>query len=242
MLGIGNYCKNLARRSFHLLGMDVRRIRMHEKQRLNWLQAYNIHTVFDIGANRGDFALEISRTLPDIEIYAFEPLPDLYLRLTEKKNRMKNFTPFNFALGEFIGKARIKRSIFSQSSSLLEMGRLHREAFPFTSKIWEEEISVRPLDEVVMQERLRLREKILIKLDVQGYEGHVIKGGAGIFKLAEVVFCEVNFQELYVGQVSFDELCSLFKEFGLIFRGMFEPYFHPDTGLPLFADAIFIKE
>lgn len=220
--------------------MDLRRIQPYEKNRLNWLRAYNIHTIFDIGANQGDFALEISRTLPKAEIYAFEPLPDLYARLMAKKNRIKNMTAFNFALGEFNGKTHMKRSEFSQSSSLLEMGHLHREAFPFTAKTWDEEIIIKRLDDVMVEE-CTLKKNCLVKLDVQGYEGHVIRGGAGVFKFAEVVFCEVNFQELYIGQVSFDELSALFKEFGLIFRGIFDPYFHPDTGLPLFADAVFLK-
>ena len=38
--------------------------------------------VFDVGANIGLFAVHLARTIPDVRIHAFEPIPDLFEGLT----------------------------------------------------------------------------------------------------------------------------------------------------------------
>jgi FkbM family methyltransferase len=64
---------------------------------------------------------------------------------------------------------------FSDSSSLLEMADLHKQAFPFTARETLETVAVKRLDEAV--EGLPLQDDILIKMDTQGYEDRVIAGG-----------------------------------------------------------------
>lgn len=234
--------KRIAKSAFRIANIDIHRIPEYEKNKFLWLIALNINTVLDIGANIGQFALEISKFLPNANIYSFEPLRDVYAELIKNSRNIKNFRAFNFAIGDLNGTANIKRNKFSPSSSLLDMGNLHREAFPFTSCIWEEEITARRLDAVVKKEGIELIPNILIKLDVQGYEDKVISGGKETLMKAKIVITETSFQELYNGQVLFEEIYTILKDLGFRYKGNINASFHPKTGLPLFADALFIKE
>jgi hypothetical protein len=117
---------------------------------------------------------------------------------------------------------------------------LHKEAFPFTSEVSKEEIVIKRLDDIIAQEEIK--PEILIKLDVQGYEDKVIQGGMKTFKRATIIICEVSFYELYREQLLFDAISNIFKNMGFTYRGSINPGFHPKNGMPLFADAIFIKD
>ena len=57
-----------------------------------WLLQANINTVFDIGANVGQFAILIHEVLPTARLYSFEPLENCY---EELKKRMKEVNNFN---------------------------------------------------------------------------------------------------------------------------------------------------
>jgi len=77
---------------------------------------------------------------------------------------------------------------------------------------------------------------------VQGYEDKVVQGGMKTFEKAKIVICEISFYELYRGQLLFDEMSNMFKNMGFTYQGSINPGFHPKNGIPLFADAIFIKK
>ena len=53
---------------------ELLKLQEHRK----WLQAANIRTVVDVGANAGQFSSAIRCFVPEAQIYAFEPLPDCY--------------------------------------------------------------------------------------------------------------------------------------------------------------------
>jgi hypothetical protein len=55
----------------------------------------------------------------------------------------------------------------------------------------------------------------LIKLDVQGFECEVLKGGAKSLEHVIAVIAEVSFKELYKDQCRFDQSVSLLAEAGL---------------------------
>ncbi|MDI6701320.1 MAG: FkbM family methyltransferase [bacterium] len=194
----------------------------------------------DVGANVGQFAIEINNFLPDASIFSFEPLKDIYEKLFKISKKIKKFKAFNVALSDLNGTKKIFRNKFSPSSSILEMADLHKEAFPFTKEVHEEEIVVKKLDDILAGEKLK--PEILIKLDVQGYEDRVIQGGMETFKNAKVIITEVSFFELFKEQVFFDEIYDQLRMMGFEYKGNICTSFHPKNGLPLFADAVFVRE
>src|SRR5262249_5778065 len=69
-----------------------------------------------------------------------------------------------------------------------------------------------PLDEIVAQEHLPGPD--LIKLDVQGFELEVLRGGTRTLKRARWVLSEVSFRPFYEGQVLFSELAAFLATHG----------------------------
>src|SRR4029079_9038576 len=118
--------------------------------------------------------------------YSFEPLADCYTQLIQTMQHVPAFNALNFGLGDQTLEGEMFRSDFTPSSSLLPMSDVSKKAFPFVDKGWKSElIKIRRLDDVAAE--LTLPDNLLIKVDVQGFEDRVIKGGWNTIRRAVVL-------------------------------------------------------
>ena len=177
---------------------------------------------------------------PNADLISFEPLQEPFAKLTERFKGQPNFRAIRCALGEKAGQHEIHHNEFAPSSSLLPMAELHKQSFPFAVKEKTEMIEVRRLSDVVRE--LDLRDPLLLKLDVQGFEDKVIAGGEDVVARAKIIIIEVSFQPLYEGGPLFDDVYRLLKEHGFTYNGNFEQLFSPKDGRILQADAIFCRQ
>lgn len=230
--------KNYLKKNFNL---EVKRVPDYERNKFIWIREMDIKTIFDIGANVGQFSLEICEVFPGMYVYAFEPVRTCYKELQKKMKKYVNHRSFPFALGESNGELSIYVSEFSPSSSLLKMSDAHKKAFPFTEKIKEEKVVIKTLDGIIEEMNLTIEDNMLIKIDVQGYEDKVITGGKNTISRAKVVITEVSFIELYDNQPLFDSLYIQLKNLGFKYAGNLQILFSPLNGMPLQADTLFIK-
>lgn len=232
------------RRFLPLLGKVIsNRSLVHELPRLTphrrWFQGLGIKTVIDVGSYIGSFAYAIRHFLPDVQIYSFEPLPDNYQKLVKNLTPFDNFQAFNTALGDKSGELQFNRSEFSPSSSALDMGDLHREAFPHTAHTTRVRVPVTRLDDTLKE--LRLIPPVFLKIDVQGFEDAVLRGAGQLLKRVDYLEIEVSYQPLYTGQVLFDTIYQMLGETGFRFAGNLDSMLSPLDGSILQSDAIFIK-
>lgn len=205
-----------------------------------WLQDLNINTILDIGANTGQAAVVLCEAFPQATIYSFEPLPDCYEKLKLLELNYSRFKAFNVALGETSGTIAFERNGYTPSSSILSMTERHKQLFPYTSDAKKEEVKIEPLDEYVSQ--LSVANNLMIKLDVQGYERQVIKGGVNIFKKAKLIIVETSFDILYEGQSLFPDTYNELTKIGFKYAGSFEQLYSPSNKKILQQDALFIKD
>ena len=222
-----------------VLGYEIRRRDKSFENRYVWLRSMGIRTVIDIGANEGQFARIALDLFPGAKLCCFEPLADCCKILAELGREHKGITVFPYACGETSDEVSMNRSSFSPSSSLLEMGSRHKELYPFSSDSSQELVSVRRLDDLVGD--IPFERPILIKVDVQGFENRVIRGGVNTFATASVVIIEVSFETLYKEQASFDSVYQLLVSTGFHFRGLAQQDADPNTGIPIYADAYFLR-
>jgi FkbM family methyltransferase len=222
---------------FRLLGLEIQR--MPAFQTYEWLRKEHIGTVFDIGANAGQFARYIHELLPESLIYSFEPLPQCYERLADAMRGIRQFKAFGFALSDECGRVPMYRNRFSPSSSLLPMAELHKEAFPYTKETAIEWTEVRRLDDVAAE--LDIIDDVLVKMDVQGFEGKVIRGGEKTIARASVLILETSFRPLYVGQPLFDTIYDILRAKGFTFMGCEGPMRNLKDGSILQCDSIFVR-
>jgi FkbM family methyltransferase len=258
--GIQQVGKTLLRMPFRAVGLDVVRAALREiptgsaadmveagmadalRQQYmpnHWLVRAGIATVLDIGAHIGEFATRISAILPEANIVCFEPLSQPYARLVARFASKERFHAYQFALGDESGRAVMNHNEYAPSSSLLPMADLHKQSFSFAVASSPETVEMRRLSDVA--DEIELKEPLLIKLDVQGFEKKVILGGEDVFARAKVVIVEVSFQTLYHGGPLFDDIYRLLRDRDLDYRGNFEQLLSPGDRQVLQADAIFCR-
>jgi FkbM family methyltransferase len=223
--------------SLKLRGIDVR---MFEGLNKPWLLNLGIRTVFDIGANTGQFARAIHEVLPKAVIYSFEPLSDCFAELQRTMCKVQNFQAFSTALGDSDEEAVFYRSEWSPSSSLRQMGILHKENFPHTAKASVETVRVRRIDEYM--DKLTISDNILVKLDVQGYEDKVIAGGKRLLQRAKILIVETAMVPLYDRQPLFRDIFTTLDSEGFKYYGALNQSMSTSDGSVLFADSIFVRE
>ncbi|HEY59393.1 MAG TPA: FkbM family methyltransferase [Anaerolineae bacterium] len=205
-----------------------------------WYKGRGFKTIIDIGANTGSFAFAMRMIFPDAQIFAFEPIPDCYQQLVHNLSSYGNFKAFQTAIGSHSGTIGFHQSEFLESSSVLPMGKMHKEAFPYTSGSKIVQVPIARLSE--FQNKMTIEPPTLLKIDVQGYEDHVISGAKNILKEIEWITMEVSYQPLYEGQMLFNEIFSLMASKGFIYQGSQDMLTSPLDGSILQSDALFKRK
>ncbi len=208
-----------------------------------WLKDSAVKTILDVGANKGQFAKLAREVFPGAKIYSFEPLPDCFEILQNALPGDNNFFSMNKAVGSHMSTLQFFRSVHSPSSSFLKMEELHKEAFPESSQGQDAipiDVEVISLDSFF--ESVKPENEILLKIDVQGFEGEVIKGATLMLKNVKIVIVEVSHIQLYKEQPMFHDIYMLLNKQGFRFHGNLAQMYHPGTNEVVQADAIFINE
>ena len=243
--------QHFLKKVFGLFGIEIRLNRnvakhiAHEKS-LVWQRKWEllarqmeIKTVIDVGANTGQFATMINQVFPRARIYSFEPLPDCFSALVENTAYLEQVDCKQVALGREQGVQLFKQTGFSPCSSFLEPTELLTDQIPAAEQVTELEVQIDTLDHQFSERSLD--SKVLLKLDVQGFEKEVLLGAAETLKKVDVVVAEVAFAVQYEGQPLFDELNALLRDCGFKYQGNVDQHLCTQTSQIIEADAIFVK-
>lgn len=223
------------------LGIDLVRYRpQYTLGGYAYIPTLGIRTVIDAGAHAGEFARMIKKLLPGASVIAFEPLKEVFKELENSTRGMAGVKIMNYALGDTDGTLEINHNDYSQSSSLLPMAELHKQAFPESAGSRTETVEVRRLDSLLNPGNVE--PEILFKIDVQGYEDKVIAGAENLIARTRAILIEVSFQKLYESQPLFDDIYLMLKERGFIYMGNLYQLDSPVDGSALQADALFIRK
>lgn len=196
--------------------------------------------IIDVGASTGMFSKTARYLWPDAKIYSFEPLAISYRKLQRLADKMSNIDIFNFALGAKAESGTINQSSYEYSSSILEMSNLHKEAFPHSAESTTQAISIHTLDEIFGGKPIV--RPLLLKLDVQGFELNVLKGGADLLARVDHILIELSLEELYRGQPLFDEVYCFLHQKGFELIDILELLRNPNTYELLQVDALFKRK
>jgi FkbM family methyltransferase len=129
--------------------------------------------VIDIGANYGVYTLVLAGKIgPTGHVWAFEPASDTaqFLRQGIKANGFQNVTLLQKAVSSHAGSARLSLQHNSELNSILHGQDSASES---------ESISLVTLDECMDQ--FHWRDIHLIKIDAEGEENNILKGGRRFF-------------------------------------------------------------
>jgi FkbM family methyltransferase len=186
-----------------------------------------IHLI-DVGASDGWFTDGISREINIASVTCYEPLPDTWP--TPTLGKATNKCVFrHLCVGNAVGKVIILQSNHSGLSSVLGFHNKYQYKFGGIDKI--ETIEKREVDMVTLDSDTHhhLSNKIVLKIDTQGYEMEVLKGAANLLSSGKVliIVLELMLKLKYESQTKFEEIFPFLSSFGFevydIQKGYIEP-------------------
>ncbi len=195
--------------------------------------------VLDIGAHHGETVKHILTHFPQAEVICFEPAPDAFGILDGLREQL-HFTAINGALGE--QNRMVDFYLYSNSftNSLLPPDRSQEYLQPAMLKGHRViQVPMHRLDDF-LEERAMIRQVDYLKLDVQGFEGPVLRGGLKTLQRTRYILAEVNFNLVYQGSSLVDEVCYILvsEGFGMVRSLGFNP---GDNNLQLVSCDLFFK-
>ena len=156
-----------------------------------------LQTVIDVGANVGQFTLLCRLTQPGATVHAFEPMS----HAASQFQWVFKFDPkvhlYRKPLGAAPSTAEIHVAARADSSSLMPQAA-QASYFPATAEVGTETILIARLSDILAADQIT--GPSLLKIDVQGFEGEVLKGCEDLLERFDWIYCEVSFVELYKGQ------------------------------------------
>lgn len=236
-----SFTKNFVRR----FGIDVYRFysNTNPTYRLaKGLEYFEIDLVFDIGANTGQFALELRSVKYKERIVSFEPLVDAYNSLITASIRDPKWHIHpRTAIGDFEGEIQINIAGNSASSSVLPMLNSHRLAAPNSAYIGSVNSPISCLDNLAPEYIEKGSKNYFIKIDTQGYEWKVLNGALKTLEFARGIMCELSFVQLYEGQYLWTDVLERLESYGFTLWSLQPIFIDNKSGRVLQADGIFFK-
>jgi FkbM family methyltransferase len=195
--------------------------------------------VLDIGANEGSWTMEVLDIFPHVQVIAAEPGPEPLAILSSRFDEVPNVTIDPRAISDSSGVATFHRTRASVFASLLPPSNSLHERYDLpggpTDLLETFSVQTATLDELVGE-----RTVSLMKLDVQGGEMDVLKGGAKVLERTAAILIEVVFVPHYEGDATFPVLHEELAERGFELFGL-GPVFRLDGGPALWADACYCR-
>ncbi len=226
------------------MGLDVNRynaVESAEARLFALLKTHRIDTVIDVGANDGGYGSLLRRGGYDGTILSFEPLQEAHARLvaTAQPDAQWHIHPRG-ALGSESGEVQIHVAGNSASSSILPMHETHAKAAPESRYVGVQTVRVQRLDDV-RHEVIDRGNRILLKIDTQGYEMPVLRGAEQLLPRVAGVQLELSLTPLYEGQVLYLEMIQWMQARGFDLWNLIPGFIDPDSARMLQFDGLFFR-
>lgn len=150
-----------------------------EPETLDWLDAElrDGDVFYDVGANIGVYALYAAVLRPGARVFAFEPESLNFAELCRNAhlNRLENLTPCALALSDKLGLELLHVDAMEAGSALNNLGAPSPLSWNGAGSAFRHGVLAAPLDE--LSARLGLPAPNLLKIDVDGIEPAILRGG-----------------------------------------------------------------
>lgn len=145
-------------------------------------------TIFDVGANVGDYALSSQSIFPDARIYCFEPSPSAFAMLRRNLRKYENIKIRNIGLSDSSKKMNLFSNKKGSGFGSVYQRRLDHIGLKLSHK---ETIHLETLQDVCKKEKVRTID--LLKLDVEGHEYSVLQGAKGLLESGKIGMIQFEF-------------------------------------------------
>lgn len=166
--------------------------------------------IIDAGAANGVISKKFSDAFPHSKVYSFEPIKATYEELVKTTEGNKNIIRINKAIGSMPGTSVINVLNRITSSSILDVNK--RIADPvFSGSLKQantEAITISTLDSEIPFDN----NVSILKMDVQGYELEILKGGTETLKRTDILLLEMQNHHYYTNAPMYFDLDKFLRE------------------------------
>lgn len=233
---------NLIRAILNPLKMDLKVYPdLDLRRRKKLIEYHKINKILDVGANSGQYALQTIQLGFKGNIISFEPVKSVFEKLQKETQKNRFWSAYNYGLGNKNEEVLINISKNTFSSSLLEIMPNHVKGAPESKYTHQEKVIIKTLDEVY-NEIVDENDVVFLKIDVQGFEKNVIEGSKNSLKFIKGIQLEMSLEELYKGEMLFDDTVKLLKSEGFSLHSLENGFYNKETGKLLQVDGFFFKD
>jgi FkbM family methyltransferase len=224
------------------VGLDITRFPEGSPgyRRVRLLQHFDVETVYDVGANQGQFASELRALGYEGRIVSFEPLSTAAAVLEKRSRKDERWDVVRTAIGDHSGTIPLNVAANEVSSSVLPMLETHVEAAPGSRYVSVEQVPIARLDDVA-DPFVRSDSRAFLKVDAQGYTRQVLRGAERTLAEAAGVQAEMSLVPLYAEDVTFVEGITMLTDMGFCLMGLEPGFTDQRTGQLLQVDAVFFR-
>jgi FkbM family methyltransferase len=197
------------------------------------LKTFDINCVFDVGANTGQYAQELRELGYEGLILSFEPVSTTYFSLKDTAQGDPLWHTYPFALGA--ENTTLEINLYesdSQFNSFLPASTHQKDLFT-TGIVADrtEVVEVKTLDSIYtdVTQPIQGECRPLFKLDTQGFDLEVVKGGTRSLQHAIALQSELSFIPVYAGMPNYAQSLELFESLGFLVTNLF-PIMGSDRG------------
>ena len=187
--------------------------------------------IIDVGACQGNWSLAAREIFPGAKFLLIEANPECEAQLADTVRRLPGAAFERTLLGPCAATAVPFFQMHEGSSVLPELTNAPRRCVP---------LEMRTLDQVVGAHDLP--GPWLLKLDVQGYELEVLKGGGETLARSEAVFLEVSFIPYNRDAPLFAEVVAWMRARGLVIYDLCSTRRRATDGALFQGDVLFVRE
>jgi FkbM family methyltransferase len=236
--------KSSVKSFIHFFGFDFHRyspLSSDDAKLVAMLKKHQVNLIFDVGANIGQFGIQLRNAGYDGRIVSFEPLSEARKKLlyVSSNDQLWNVAP-QAAIGSEDGEIEIHVAGNSVSSSVLDMLDAHAVAAPDSAYVDSEKVQLRCLDTIGV-DYIQSDSIFFMKIDTQGYEDKVLQGASNLLGNVIGLQLELSFIPLYHGQCLYDEMMARLKALGFELWGITPVFTDPVSGRLLQVDATFFR-
>jgi FkbM family methyltransferase len=210
-------------------------------RRMRLLEEHKVDVILDVGANVGQYAVQM-RDLGYVGwLVSYEPLAAAYAELAQHAATDDKWRVVHAGLGPEAGPAMINIAGNSQSSSLLPMLELHAQVAPESTFVGTETITLQTLA-TALAECDAPGARPFVKIDAQGYERPILESGGPALERVVGLQLELSLTPLYEGEATMTEMLVYLEKLGFVPMSLEPGYADPKTGRLLQVDGIFFRK
>lgn len=204
-------------------------------------KTFGIDTVFDVGANIGQYARSLRQDGYDGRIISFEAVPEVHDILRENAVLDENwFVGENVALSDSEGTAVFYRSFNSVSSSLLIPTSESTQACDQSGICEKLSVPTTCFDRL-FESHTTSENKVMLKIDVQGAEMKVLVGSLKSLSRITLIQLEMNIPGVYEGQATYFEVDQFLRQHCFTLVDVLPGFRNQVNGRLLQYDAVYAQ-